>query len=364
MLCLLCKKRIALGESLRCTGCKKGFHYSCVNITSAVFMEKKNELESKFKCDSCLNITNRVRVTDETPVRGVSTGANIINYEEEYNMPSIIEMMKEVMTEKFKIFEERIISEFKRSLSSLAHENSKLREELRVANSKCISLSEEIKVLKINSGKPLHVANGTKQGTNYNENIAIDRNPPPQPPRAPPAPRSSYAVPTAPYHTQHVDCEPLPMLPSQPAQVPPITTYATVARSTVITENNDSINNKWMEVNNMKRNNPIKRGGNKSTLLLKAVERKKFLHVWRLDKSTTEDSLNEYIRNVLGNDIDLKIHKIIPRIEKDYASFKIGLSEENYEKLSHPDIWPVNVEFSEWIWFRRSPASEKESQST
>ncbi|KAF9801953.1 hypothetical protein SFRURICE_016203 [Spodoptera frugiperda] len=129
-------------------------------------------------------------------------------------------MMKEVMTEKFKIFEERIISEFKRSLSSLAHENSKLREELRVANSKCISLSEEIKVLKINSGKPLHVANGTKQGTNYNENIAIERNPPPQPPRAPPAPRSSYAVPTAPYHTQHVDCAPLPMLPSQPAQVP------------------------------------------------------------------------------------------------------------------------------------------------
>ena len=41
-----------------------------------------------------------------------------------------------------------------------------------------------------------------------------------------------------------------------------------------------------------------------------------------------------------------------PKSERDYASFRVGVTLSNFEKLCDPEIWPVNVEYSEWIWFR------------
>lgn len=119
-----------------------------------------------------------------------------------------------------------------------------------------------------------------------------------------------------------------------------------MARNTAETEAYDS----WTEV---KRKNPIRRGGNSLVMSIKGIERKKYLHVWRLDKATTEDNLLEYIKKLLGNDTEITIQKLKPKTERDYASFKIGVIESDFNKLCNSDVWPLNTEFSEWIFFRR-----------
>lgn len=98
----------------------------------------------------------------------------------------------------------------------------------------------------------------------------------------------------------------------------------------------------------------ILKGSNTSILRIKAVERKKYLHIWRLLTETTEDNLIEYIRELLGKDCYIKVDKINHKSERGYSSFRICVSEDNYEKLCNPNIWPKDAEFSEWLFFRRA----------
>lgn len=67
MECLACNRQIGSGELLTCSACRGTYHYSCVNITSALFREKQLELKCNWKCPSCNNITRRK--TDNTPAR-------------------------------------------------------------------------------------------------------------------------------------------------------------------------------------------------------------------------------------------------------------------------------------------------------
>lgn len=87
---------------------------------------------------------------------------------------------------------------------------------------------------------------------------------------------------------------------------------------------------------------------------IQATERKKHLHVWRLSTETTVEKLISHVKGTCGSDVFVKIEKIKHKTQRDYASFIITVPESAYEKLFQPDIWPVNTEFSEWIWFRKS----------
>lgn len=112
----------------------------------------------------------------------------------------------------------------------------------------------------------------------------------------------------------------------------------------------------WSLVNKRKSkylNSDVQRGGSTQESEIKGIEKQKFLHVWRLQKDTTTENLEKFIRNII-KDVPIKIDKIKHKSERDYASFCIGLPESKYDQLCKPDIWPVNVEFCEWVWFRRT----------
>ncbi|KAJ8710061.1 hypothetical protein PYW07_009427 [Mythimna separata] len=88
-----------------------------------------------------------------------------------------------------------------------------------------------------------------------------------------------------------------------------------------------------------------------------AMERMKYLHVWRLHPETTQEAMTDYIKNLCGPETSMKIEKIKHKTARDYSSFIIGVSEKHYTLLNNAEVWPLNAEFNEWIWFRKQPNS-------
>ena len=77
--CGVCNREMNEFETIDCNGCKQAYQYRCVNITPATAIKQK----STFKCAPCSNVTHRIRVTDETPVRS-SQAAGLLDQGNEY----------------------------------------------------------------------------------------------------------------------------------------------------------------------------------------------------------------------------------------------------------------------------------------
>lgn len=89
-------------------------------------------------------------------------------------------------------------------------------------------------------------------------------------------------------------------------------------------------------------------------MIIQGSERKKHLHVWRLKKDTTTESLEEHVKNICGQGIAISVEKIKHKTERDYSSFIIGVPESKYDVLCQPENWAVNIEFCEGVWFRKT----------
>ena len=118
----------------------------------------------------------------------------------------------------------------------------------------------------------------------------------------------------------------------------------------------------WTVVNRKKNrysNKEVRRGGSTTINEIKGTEKNKYLHVWRLQKDTKEENLEIYVKNICGLQTPVKVEKINHKTERDYASFMIGVPESKYDILCQPANWPINVEFCEWVWFRRPFQKQK-----
>lgn len=78
MNCLACDKLIQGTDLLKCTSCKNMYHYQCLNMTYAYFVDKKADLKKYWICQSCVNTTRRQK--KDTPVR------NIIDVPNDFDM--------------------------------------------------------------------------------------------------------------------------------------------------------------------------------------------------------------------------------------------------------------------------------------
>ncbi|KAH9627881.1 hypothetical protein HF086_015325 [Spodoptera exigua] len=118
----------------------------------------------------------------------------------------------------------------------------------------------------------------------------------------------------------------------------------------------DTTQGGWTTVQNKRVHRASKNigiGKNTELKAIQATERKKHLHVWRLHPETTEEAMTNHIKSICGQDIILKVQKIKHKTERDYASFVIGVPERMYDDLNKAEVWPVNAEFNEWVWFRK-----------
>ncbi|CAG4962373.1 unnamed protein product [Colias eurytheme] len=127
-------------------------------------------------------------------------------------------------------------------------------------------------------------------------------------------------------------------------------------RNEELSEKDDwkTVQKKPKNKSNQKQLNNVRMGRNAECLTLKGMERKKYLHVWRLQPETTVEAVTTYVESICGSDAGIKTEKIIHKTQRDYASFIIGLPESLFNKLNQPEIWPMNAQFSEWTWFRKS----------
>ena len=69
MNCPACNRATRLGETLSCKKCKQLYHYSCLNMTTAHYMQNKFTLDKSWICPSCENVTTRRRINDDTPLK-------------------------------------------------------------------------------------------------------------------------------------------------------------------------------------------------------------------------------------------------------------------------------------------------------
>ncbi|KAF9796847.1 hypothetical protein SFRURICE_001197 [Spodoptera frugiperda] len=301
MNCAACNRKIDAGDLIKCVGCKVGYHYKCVNITTTAFRESQVQLKRAFKCQSCANVTQRIRVTDDTPVRGVSAAAGLVtdveqnqSFEDEVQTTvqlasdELVDKVSSIIMAKLSAFELNILQEIKTTVAVLALENSKLRQELNEANKKCNAYEQQIKSLESERllSKENDQARNIDTSTTMSLSVPMHTSPGYHDGNTPALP-----------HTNNVRVAVLP------GPSPAVTSYAAVARKEVSPKVNSVSDNEWIEVKNKRK--PVRRGGNNSIATLKAVERRKFLHVWRLEKSTTEDQLREHIKLTLGEDSEV-----------------------------------------------------------
>lgn len=348
MNCGACNRKTDAGEVIKCNGCKTGYHYKCVNITTVAF--KEGQVKRTFKCDACANVTQRVRVTDDTPVRG---SAAVSGHKESIqpfienlsSLDEVVDKVSRVFMAKISAFESTMIKEIKETVAVLALENSKLRQELKEANIKCNSYENEIERLK----SERLIAEKNSHHVDSQSSVPSSSK---APRYAEVAGKSIISRAPAPARVAPATSAPAPLTPR------PSVEYATaVARNTADLPD-VQLSSEWTKVRRRRKvDHPINRGGNTEIKALKVVERKKYLHVWRLEKSTSEESLKEHVKGVLGVDAEISVEKVKQKTERDYASFRVGVNEGSFDKICNPDMWPLNVEYSEWIWFRRSTKS-------
>lgn len=126
---------------------------------------------------------------------------------------------------------------------------------------------------------------------------------------------------------------------------------AVAAQSYSVDSMNTSSGNEWKKVVNRKKK--FMKGEN-TTSEIRATERKKHLHVWRLAVETTQSQVESHIMMECGSGINVQVQKIKHKVERDYASFIIGVPENKFDLINQPSLWPRGAEFSEWFWFRGS----------
>lgn len=380
--CSGCKDMIYDLSIMECCQCKKVYHYKCLSMTTERFDNFTQEEKDNWVCPDCVRRVPRGDNTD-TPIRG-STPLNqtftpILSTYEYVNKKrggggvggagtkcadpddSVLGVDKKLLDElrefrremefrmdsqkkEYEMLESRFgrteaeLCEIKKILRVFEEKANKV-DELERLNSDLIKRNQQLET-SLTMASPatsqLSFANVAKKNIPINteankQSVAMKQASGPQP--------ASESVTESRTSAVQQGC---------------INTEADHLRIPVRAEiEKDS----WTVVKKKQRRYPateVKKGGNKSEGGIQGMEKKKFLHVWRLKKETTIDNLQKHIESVLGEGIPVKIEAIKHKTERDYASFIIGVPESQYDKICHQDCWAVNIEFCEWFWFRPS----------
>lgn len=395
MNCNECKGDIDPGNLLECVSCKYSYHNYCVGILLDDLDEKSR---LKYVCPPCSNITRRIRTNEDTPIKKLNMLPVLPMDETFYNMSSVslldiqdpcIELHLQdpivappngevVLQDEIKGKQMELLAAIYKEVLSLKSQNAViplLRAEISSLNERIVTMSMTILDLKSsldNAVATSAIPKTTDSKKTFSTVLTSSSSVQPKSKlsvKSQPKPNAQVITPVEAVATASL----LPLSsPSPPApppssmshlQLPAATdTYAARTRTSSVAPTNTNAKiqveneDNWNLVTRKNRKSTfteVRKGGNNSNeQLVKGMERRKYLHVWRLLKSTTENDLLLLVKKICGDSVEIKIHKIKPKTERDYSSFVITVPESSYDELNRPEVWPINVEFSDWIWFR------------
>lgn len=85
----------------------------------------------------------------------------------------------------------------------------------------------------------------------------------------------------------------------------------------------------------------------KNTVLLKSAVIYKSLHVYKLQASTSEEEVIQYLKN--RGFMGVKCEKLNSRRPDEYSSFKVSVTDTDYDKLNCEETWPTGVRFNHFL---------------
>lgn len=155
------------------------YHYQCLNMTNAYFVDKKHDLKKYWTCQSCVNVTRRPK-KDDTPVRNVihtsndldmpfeklsttpkaskhkstndqgctaSTSDTISLEQFSYLLESKLDLVRETlvteMKKEFAIALESLKTEFSQTVDFLTNELKEVKDKVRSMNNKILELESK-----------------------------------------------------------------------------------------------------------------------------------------------------------------------------------------------------------------------------
>ncbi|KAJ2937828.1 hypothetical protein O0L34_g4246 [Tuta absoluta] len=104
------------------------------------------------------------------------------------------------------------------------------------------------------------------------------------------------------------------------------------------------------------RNKQVVRGCGAPSDLLCAADNVKYLHVWGARPDTTEANVISYL-NAKKSSTNYTVVKMTSKRSADYASFKVGVPENDYEECVKPQFWPKGFKAERWLFRLERPAS-------
>lgn len=81
---------------------------------------------------------------------------------------------------------------------------------------------------------------------------------------------------------------------------------------------------------------------------LKAVEPRKYIHLWNMESNVNE--ISDYLRQLCPTGT-CTVQELSPR--GDYKSYKIGVPIGAYDVFFSTDVWPVNARIKAWVSYQR-----------
>lgn len=347
--------------------CKKKFHLICLALTTEQVEAFTPEYRSRWICPEC-TCTMPKRGNADTPVRGNTTTSKPLppnSYVNTNKRGSCLNTSEIMDTENQLLNEMREFRwEVKSQLEQQRKEYDLLQNRFITTETELKELKQILEVVRQKASKVDTLETRIKTLIERNENLEASlkrsqarvANQKEQDPK-PSTPSFANVVKEKQVVVKNV---PVQECVATKTAKPVLDSERTSRNVAVIEKEELEKEGHWTTVARKKNrysNSEVKKGGNTSSTDIQGTEKKRFLHVWRLQKETTIESLEKHISKIYDEKVPVKIEKIKHKTERDYASFIIGVPESKYEKLCLPESWAVNIEFAEWVWFRR-PANE------
>ncbi|XP_072947673.1 uncharacterized protein [Epargyreus clarus] len=356
-----CENKSDGGNFLTCTLCKKAFHCACL-----VNSDDTRRPCKSWTCPICSGKSHKIPRDDNTPIRlssnvtirgpkrqalisppniasgsacDMSTAEIIATFQQviQNELSSVVNTLKSMISVTISSEAQSLKEELKSQYEMFARERNEstmLLENLKVEN---LSMRQTIVNLE---ARLRHL----EQSIQIKEqNIAIIK-------------EKTHTLDDLP--SNH--CYAVPQNDSSHSEIPkdPVTNnqaHASQLISSLKSDDGHKIHVPKKQVSKQSRR-PVSLQGaaGPNITTLKAVQMRRFLHLWNMESNINE--IREYLRIICGSDI-CTVEELVPK--GNYRSFKIGVPIEKFDICYSTEAWPLNARLKIWINYKKSTPRRK-----